>query len=79
MPVEQSSDACKEFLKALHLEEQAGGSTDTFHVGKKVFGDAVETSVMLGVFNKCKTRGWVLGTVDAAWLTPSGKKIIGKP
>jgi hypothetical protein len=79
MPVEQTSDACKEFLKALHEAEQAGGTTNTFEISKKVFGAAVESGVVLGVFSKCKTRGWVLGTVDAVWITPSGKKAIAKP
>jgi hypothetical protein len=79
MPVEQTSDACKEFLKALHQAELAGGTTSTFELGKKVFGDAVESGVVLAVFDKCKKRGWVLGTVDAAWITPSGKKAITKP
>jgi hypothetical protein len=79
MAVEQSSDACKEFLKALHEAEQTSGSANTFEIGKRVFGATVESGVVLGVFTKCKTRGWVLGTVDAVWITPSGKKAIGKP
>jgi hypothetical protein len=64
-------NACKEFLKALRDAEAKGASLDVTELGKKI--NLPPGQALADVFEKCKEKGWVMGTWHGPWLTPHGK------
>jgi hypothetical protein len=66
--------ACKEFVRALSDAETTGATTDVFEIAKRIKLPGGATP--LEVLEKCKKRGWVMGTANGAWLTPLGKNVV---
>lgn len=68
----QPDIAALRFLNALHEAGAADVFTDIDAIGFK------DVETVLSVFKRCKAQFWVVGDSDAAWLTPAGRRIIGK-
>jgi hypothetical protein len=65
-------NACQELLKALSEAEGKGTSVAVDELGKKITIPPGKT--LADVFEACKDKGWIMGSLKGPWLTAQGRK-----
>jgi hypothetical protein len=67
-------NACQDLLKALSEAENKGTSMTIDELGKKIALPPGKT--VADIFQACKDKGWIMGSIKGPWLTAQGKKEV---